>query len=78
MPKSSPSGDANYTVERSAHGVASTYAFRFGKRNLFKIGHAEDVQGRLAAVNQHGPVEVLNEQWGRNKSCAKSYAKDEA
>lgn len=56
-------GDANYTVERSAHGAASTYAFRFGKRNLFKIGHAEDVQGRLAAVNQHVPVEVLNEQW---------------
>lgn len=55
-------GDANYMVERSGHGAASTYAFRFGKRNLFKIGHAEDVQGRLAAVNQHGPVEVLNEQ----------------
>jgi hypothetical protein len=45
VPKSSPSGDANYTVERSAHGVASTYAFRFGKRNLFKIGHGKMCRG---------------------------------
>ena len=55
--------DASYGVERSAQDAASTYALRFGKRNIFKIGHAGDVKARLAAVNQHVPVEVLNEQW---------------
>lgn len=55
--------DAAYSVERSAQNAASTYALRFGKRNVFKIGHAEDIKARLAAVNQHVPVEVLNEQW---------------
>ncbi|MCP4564159.1 MAG: hypothetical protein GY873_37445 [Bosea sp.] len=55
--------DATYNVDRSAQNSASTYALRFGKQNMFKIGHAEDVKARLAAVNQHVPVEVLNEQW---------------
>lgn len=55
--------DASYSVERSAQDAASTYAMRFGKRNIFKIGHAQDVKARLAAVNQHVPVEVLNERW---------------
>jgi chorismate-pyruvate lyase len=32
-------------------------------RTFFKIGHVGDVTARLAAVNQHVPVEVLNEQW---------------
>ncbi|WP_371349371.1 hypothetical protein [Ancylobacter sp. IITR112] len=55
--------DTTYGVQRSAQNAAATYALRFGKRNIFKIGHAEDVKVRLAAVNQHIPVEVLNEQW---------------
>jgi hypothetical protein len=55
--------DVHYSVERSAQTPASTYALRFGKRNIFKIGHAEDVGSRLNAVNQHVPVEVLKEQW---------------
>jgi hypothetical protein len=55
--------DASYSVERSAQDAASTYAMQFGKRNIFKIGHAQDVKARLAAVNQHVPVEVLNERW---------------
>lgn len=55
--------DAAYSVERSAQNAATTYALRFGKRNNFKIGHAEDVKARLTAINQHVPVEVLNEQW---------------
>jgi hypothetical protein len=56
-------GDATYGAQRSAQNAASTYALRFGKRSIFKIGHAEDVKERLAAVNQHVPIEVLNEQW---------------
>ncbi|MBB3933684.1 hypothetical protein GGR25_004762 [Kaistia hirudinis] len=56
-------GDVAYRVEHSAQNPASTYALQFGKRNVFKIGHAEDIDARLAAVNQHVPVEVLNEKW---------------
>jgi len=43
--------------------ASSTYAFRFGKRNLWKIGHAQDVRHRLGEVNAHVPHEVLQEQW---------------
>jgi hypothetical protein len=55
-------GDTAYDVQRSAQNTASTYALRFGKRSIFKIGHARDVKGRLAVVNQHLPIEVLKEQ----------------
>jgi T5orf172 domain len=56
-------GDVAYSAERSAQNSASTYALRFEKRNIFKIGYAEDVGSRLNAVNQHVPVGVLKEQW---------------
>ena len=42
---------------------ASTYAFRFGSHDVWKIGHAQDVKTRLAEVNAHLPVEVLRECW---------------
>jgi len=50
-------------VTRSANEPAFTYALRFGHRDIWKIGHAKDVIGRLAEVNKHIPTEVLRECW---------------
>lgn len=50
-------------VSRDASVAAVTYALRFGKRNLWKIGHAQNVAARVADVNKHVPHEVLNERW---------------
>ncbi len=51
------------TVHRDADGESWTYAFRFGSRDVWKIGHAKDVEARLAEINQHVPEEVLREGW---------------
>jgi hypothetical protein len=51
------------TVSRDANANATTYAFRFGNRNVWKIGHAQDVAARLLDVNKHVPYEVLGERW---------------
>jgi hypothetical protein len=51
------------TVTRDAAAAATTYALRFGSRNVWKIGHAQDVIARLAEVNKHVPYEVLGERW---------------
>lgn len=51
------------TVARDANAAATTYALRFGDRDVWKIGHAQDVAGRLAEVNKHIPHEVLGERW---------------
>jgi hypothetical protein len=51
------------TVTRDANAAATTYALRFGKRNVWKIGHAQDLTTRLADVNKHVPHEVLGERW---------------
>tara|TARA_R110002096_G_scaffold51665_20_gene135083 strand:+ start:4362 stop:5219 length:858 start_codon:yes stop_codon:yes gene_type:complete len=40
-----------------------TYAMRFGKRNLWKIGWCGDVDNRLRAINKHIPIELLDEEW---------------
>lgn len=48
---------------RDANEPASTYAFQFGQRNVWKIGHAKDVSARLAEVCKHVPEEVLHENW---------------
>jgi hypothetical protein len=50
-------------VERDAGQPSFTYAFQFGDRDLWKIGHAIDVTARLIEVNKHVPHEVLGEQW---------------
>lgn len=50
-------------VSHDANTAAQTYAMRFGKRNLWKIGHAQDVTARLTDVNKHIPHEVINEHW---------------
>lgn len=51
------------TVQRDADTETWTYAFRFGARDVWKIGHAKDVKARLSEVNQHVPEEVLHEGW---------------
>lgn len=48
---------------RDADAESFTYAFRFGSRDMWKIGHAKDVAARLTEVNKHVPEEVLNEGW---------------
>jgi hypothetical protein len=50
-------------VSRDASAATTTYALRFGSRNVWKIGHAQDLSGRLADVNTHVPHEVLGERW---------------
>jgi hypothetical protein len=51
------------TVSRNAKQPAITYALQFGNRNVWKIGHAVDVDARLTVVNTHVPHEVLGEHW---------------
>jgi hypothetical protein len=51
------------TIERDADQESFTYVFRFGRRDVWKIGHAVDVSARLAEVNKHVPDEVIGEKW---------------
>lgn len=53
----------NGTIGRNAEEASFTYAFRFGSRDLWKIGHAKDLAARLTAVNKHVPSEVIGEAW---------------
>lgn len=53
------------TVMRDALKAASTYAFRFGSKNVWKVGWAHDPSERLRDLNRHVPSEVLdNQRWG--------------
>jgi hypothetical protein len=51
------------TISRSSEVEAWTYALRFGVRNVWKIGHAQNLRERLSDINKHVPHEVLNERW---------------
>jgi Mrr N-terminal domain/Meiotically up-regulated gene 113 len=42
---------------------ASTYVMRFGATPIWKIGYATNVTKRLAELNRHVPVEVLDCRW---------------
>ncbi|MEZ5748249.1 MAG: GIY-YIG nuclease family protein [Paracoccaceae bacterium] len=55
----------SWTTEasRDADREAFTYAFRFGCSDIWKIGHAVDVNDRLKQVNCHIPTEVIPEKW---------------
>ena len=44
-------------------GRASTYAFRFGETDLWKIGFASQVDVRLREVNRHIPTELGGGGW---------------
>jgi hypothetical protein len=53
-------------MKRDALQPAVTYAFRFGTKNVWKIGWAHNLDDRLADVNKHVPHEALNGlQWSR-------------
>lgn len=57
------------------HGLdrpATTYAFRFGETDVWKIGWALDPSRRLAEINRHVPVEVLGVQWHAVLSSAQA------
>lgn len=49
--------------ERNAPGPCFTYAMRFGKRNVWKIGLTKDPQRRERDANSFVPHEVLDECW---------------
>jgi hypothetical protein len=51
-------------MSRTAAVTAYTYAMRFGSRDLWKIGHAQDLAARLQDINKHIPHEILGEKWG--------------
>lgn len=51
------------TVTRMAAAEAWTYAMRFGRRAVWKVGHTQDVEQRLRDVNLHVPVEEIGEAW---------------
>lgn len=51
------------TVSRSVGSEAWTYAMRFGRRNIWKVGYAQDTAVRQAELNLHVPHEELNERW---------------
>jgi hypothetical protein len=48
---------------RNAEEPSFTYAFQFGNRECWKIGHARDIGERLAEVNKHLPHEIGCELW---------------
>lgn len=53
------------TVVKDAFKAASTYAYRFGIENVWKVGWAHDPIERLGELNKHVPYEILdNQRWG--------------
>lgn len=46
-------------------GPAFTYIFRFANSDIWKIGYASDLAKRVAQVNQHVPIEILDQRWTR-------------
>lgn len=55
--------EGSYEVSRTLEGETWAYGLRFGKRDVWKIGWAVDIDGRCAEINQHIPVELGLEQW---------------
>jgi hypothetical protein len=51
------------TVTRTAHAESWTYAMRFARRGLWKVGHTQDIDQRLRDLNLHVPVEETGEGW---------------
>ena len=71
------------TVVKDAFKEASTYAYQFGTKNVWKVGWAHDPIQRLGELNKHVPSEVLdNEKWGggwtqRWASAEQAYAMEQ-
>lgn len=50
-------------VTHDVSGPAQTYALRFGRSDVWKIGWAKDAKSRCNDINAHVPHEHLGEQW---------------
>lgn len=50
-------------VGRDTSQPAFTYALRFGRTDVWKIGHAVDLVDRVKQINWHIPTEVIADQW---------------
>jgi hypothetical protein len=53
----------NSSTGRDVNRRAFTYVLRFGKTDIWKIGHAVDVVERTKQVNWHIPPEVVPQTW---------------
>lgn len=62
-PTTGPSPSEWTSVMRRRDGGASTYAFRFGDTDLWKVGFASRVDSRLREVNRHIPIELGGSSW---------------
>lgn len=72
----------NGPVSRDATGEAFTYVLRFGKRDVWKVGWADDPAKRAAEVGVHVPEEAIGENWRiritqRWESAAAAYAMEQ-
>jgi hypothetical protein len=50
-------------MEYDPNAEAATYLMRFGKRDVWKVGHTQDIDRRLGELNLHVPHEALGEKW---------------
>jgi hypothetical protein len=50
-------------VSRTVDVPAWTYLMRFGSRDLWKVGHTQDLPIRILELNKHVPFEELRECW---------------
>jgi predicted GIY-YIG superfamily endonuclease len=50
-------------VAHDPNAEAWTYLMRFGNRDVWKVGHTQDLERRLEELNLHVPYEALNERW---------------
>lgn len=71
-----PPTSRTYSGETDVLQPARTYVFRFGTRNVWKVGWAYDAANRLAELNTHVPSEVLDGQlWtGKNGGMTEKWA----
>ena len=53
-------GETNRTTDQPA----VTYALRFGDSDIWKIGHAVDLEKRVKEINWHIPNEIIADAWG--------------
>lgn len=51
------------TTSRNSDKPSWVYIFRFADTAVWKVGHAVDLQARLADVNRHIPVELDGRSW---------------
>lgn len=54
-------GERNFTVENKDFGCV--YAFRFGKRNIWKVGTSYNPEQRIEHLNKNIPYESIGEKW---------------